>query len=197
MPKLTNDHTTKATGIILVADVFGKTPALKAFAKEIKAESIIDPYDGLDMAFNNEADAYAYFTEKVGLDAYFTLLVKAINSFRTAKQLIGFSVGASVIWRLSATITSDSISSATCFYGSQIRNFTDIEPKFPIRLIQPKSEPHFDVIALQAKITTKKDVNIINTTYLHGFMNPHSVNYNQKAFISYVNLLRLPATYIA
>jgi len=203
--------------IILVSDIFGKTPALVELANELNAELIIDPYNGIDMGFNSEADAYDYFTEHIGFDAYFTLLTKAINSIRltsstsltpltqavnTPITLIGFSVGAAAIWRLSALKSTVNpivnpavnpkvnINNAICYYGSQIRNFTELEPRFNVKLIFPKSEPHFDVLALQNCLKTKPKVEIVNTEYFHGFMNLHSTNYVQSAYIEQVNLLR-------
>ena len=37
--------------LVLVSDIFGKTAALKALAEELNAQSIVDPYGGVDMAF--------------------------------------------------------------------------------------------------------------------------------------------------
>ncbi|MFT4776027.1 MAG: hypothetical protein ACI9B7_000395 [Oleispira sp.] len=37
--------------IILVADVFGKTPALIKLSEELQTEVIVDPYNGMNMGF--------------------------------------------------------------------------------------------------------------------------------------------------
>jgi dienelactone hydrolase len=177
-------------GIILVSDIFGKTPALITLAKELNAESIIDPYNGNDMAFDSEADAYAYFSKQVGLDAYFEQLTTSLTSLNTPKTLIGFSIGAAIIWRLSAIMAADNIKNAFCFYGSQIRNYTEIEPRFAVNMIFPQREDHFDVLALQNKMAKKANTKVINTNYLHGFMNHLSDNYNQTAYREYINILR-------
>jgi len=177
--------------IILVSDIFGKTPALTKLAKALNAEAIIDPYNGEDMSFDNESDAYDYFTKQVGLDTYFTLLNKAVSAFYSTKTLIGFSVGASAIWALSEKESSHKVNNAVCYYGSQIRNHTEINPLFPIEMIFPKYEAHFDVTALQKKLATKTQVKIIKTDYLHGFMNYHSSNYNHNAYLEHLNMLRV------
>jgi dienelactone hydrolase len=192
--------------IILVSDIFGKTPALVELAEELNAKLIIDPYSGVDLGFKSEADAYAYFIEHIGFDAYFTLLTKAISSigltsltpltepFNTPITLIGFSVGAAAIWRLSAlkpTVKPTvKIRNAICYYGSQIRKFTELEPRFNVKLIFPKSEPHFDVLALQNLLEIKPNVEVVNTEHFHGFMNQYSNNYVKTAYFEQIYLLR-------
>lgn len=179
--------------IVIVCDVFGKTAELMSLAKELNAESIIDPYDGIDMCFKNEKQAYTYFTEKVGLDAYLAQLENAVKAFSNAKTLIGFSVGAAIVWRLSGSITSDSVKSAVCFYGSQIRHFTEVVPKFEMQMIFPNREIHFDVLKLQETISTSKKVQCCKTDYLHGFMNYHSVNFSPVAYREHIKSLKLLA----
>ncbi len=105
-------------------------------------------------------------------------------------MLIGFSIGASIVWRLSEKAMDNSISRAICFYGSQIRNFTQIDPRFEIELILPKSETHFDVLELKEMLLQKKNLKIVHSDYFHGFMNIHSDNYNKEAYREQINLLR-------
>lgn len=175
--------------IILVSDVFGKTPALMQLSEELNAKVIVDPYNGKNMRFENEAEAYSYFIEQVGLDAYLDKLLEITKSVHSDSTLIGFSIGASAIWRLSEKISANFIKRAICFYGSQIRYFTEISPLFEIELVFPKSESHFDVLELQANLSKKHNVKTIKVNYLHGFMNYYSSNYNKLAYREYVNLL--------
>lgn len=178
---------------ILVTDIFGKTEALLALAKAIKAETIIDPYDGRIMAFENEAHAYQYFTENVGLDVYTDKLFQVITNCSDESSLIGFSVGAAAIWQLSglgSTVVIQRVQSAICFYGSQIRHLTYLSPHFDVQLILPKSEPHFDVLALTQRLVHKERVTIEQVEYLHGFMNVHSNNFNQAGYDEYVAKLQ-------
>mgnify|MGYP000412717525 FL=1 len=53
--------------LVLVSDIFGKTPALVTLAKKLNANMIVDPYSGVDMAFNSEQQAYEYFIQHSGL----------------------------------------------------------------------------------------------------------------------------------
>lgn len=163
---------------IIVTDVFGKTPALIDFADEIGASKIVDPYDGTPMHFDNETQAYCYFTKNIGLDAYVNKLSQIIKNSSDDTTLIGFSVGASAIWLLSSEKIHKVVKHAICFYGSQIRHFTQLSPSFDITLIFPKSEPHFDVLELHNSLLGKPKVTSIQVDFLHGFMNRHSSNFN-------------------
>ncbi|MEP0355080.1 hypothetical protein [Paraglaciecola sp.] len=179
--------------MILVSDVFGKTPALIKLSEELNAKVIVDPYNGMNMNFKNEAEAYSYFIEHVGLEEYLSKLLKMTESLESISSLIGFSIGASIIWKLSEKLSVKNIERGICYYGSQIRNFKDINPSFEVELIFPKKEDHFDVLELQTELSRKQNVKIIKTPYLHGFMNLYSTNYSQKGYIEQLNWLRLNA----
>ena len=176
--------------IIVVSDVFGKTPALITLSNELNAIKVIDPYNGIDMDFKSESEAYSYFMEQVGLDAYLEKIREQIQQLTSTVTLIGFSICASAIWRLSEKTTTSHVNRAVCFYGSQIRNFTSIEPQFEVELVFPNSEPHFDVCRLQSYLSKKQNVTTSQVAYLHGFMNYYSNNYNQVAYKEQINRLR-------
>ncbi len=176
--------------IIIVSDVFGVTPALLKLGDNLGADVIVDPYKGEDMGFKDETEAYSYFINKVGLDNYLGKLSKVVDSQSGQSTLIGFSVGASAVWRLSENNNNNFITQAFCFYGSQIRNFTHIDPKFKVNLILPKSEPHFDVANLKEELAEKLNVKATQVDYLHGFMNSCSANFNEVAYKQHIDLLR-------
>lgn len=176
--------------IILVSDVFGITPALLTLKNELGAHTIIDPYKGKSMDFKNETEAYSSFINTVGLDSYVSKILKMLESLDSQTTLIGFSVGASAIWRLPIKNEDHIIKQAFCFYGSQIRNFIKIEPSFKIHLVFPKSESHFDVAKLKEELTKKQNVITTQVEYLHGFMNYYSSNFNQVGYEQHVKLLR-------
>jgi dienelactone hydrolase len=180
--------------IIIVTDIFGITPALIELSDKLNAKYIVDPYNGKNMAFKNEFDAYSYFTKYIGLDNYLAALIRAVDSTDNVSYLLGFSIGASVIWRLSEKSSSTKIKNAICYYGSQIRHFTSINPNFPIELIFPKNEDHFDVLKLQQLLSNKPNVTITNTNFYHGFMNNHSSNYNLSGYKAHSDLLRASLT---
>lgn len=175
--------------MILVSDVFGVTPALLDMANKLKPCIIVDPYEGQMMDFQNEKEAYAYFVKAVGLDNFLSILNHVLLPIEHPVSLVGFSVGASVIWRLSAIQNGNFIKQAFCYYGSQIRNFTEVEPNFPIQMILPRSEPHFDVTKLQNHLSLKSNVITRKVNYLHGFMNYFSNNYNQIGYLEHIDIL--------
>ncbi|WP_019027736.1 hypothetical protein [Colwellia piezophila] len=176
--------------IILISDIFGLTPALLKLKDELAATTIVDPYQGEYMDFDTEAEAYACFTSTVGLDSYVTAIGKVLASLDSKVTLIGFSVGAAAIWRLSVNNENNNIKQAFCFYGSQIRNFSKIEPCFEIHLVFPKTESHFDVWALNNTLAKKPNVFTSQVEYLHGFMNYYSDNFNQVGYNKYLAKLR-------
>lgn len=168
---------------IIVSDIFGRTKALEKFASAFTNNfEIFDPYSSEMMDFANETDAYKYFTSEVGLDKYADSLSTKIKSVAKQVTLIGFSVGASAIWKISMQEQLENITTATCFYGSQIRNCRDINPLFPIQLIFPATETHFSVSDLIIDLSAKENVTIQQVAFFHGFMNTHSQNYDQSGY---------------
>ncbi|WP_076419800.1 dienelactone hydrolase family protein [Colwellia sp. UCD-KL20] len=177
----------------VVSDIFGLTPALKALvttlntALPVSAPQIIivDPYHGEQMNFESEAAAYSYFTEHVGVADYAKHLRATLDlQIYSHNTVIGFSVGASALWALSAK-NNINVDHAIYFYGSQIRHWLDIQPQIKSTVILPKKEEHFDVDDLQEKLKNLSMVSIKRCSFYHGFMNRHSVNFNEKAYRTY------------
>ncbi|PHR30679.1 MAG: hypothetical protein COA36_01335 [Desulfotalea sp.] len=175
---------------IIISDIFGKTKALERFASAFsESVEIFDPYTSEMIGFKKESDAYNYFTKSVGLDSYTDSLSRRIQSISKQVALIGFSIGASAIWKISNREEIKNISRATCFYGSQIRHYKTINPLFTTQLIFPATETHFSVAELIIDLSTKKKVTITQVTFLHGFMNTHSQNFDQAGYSQFTQAL--------
>ncbi|GHE78644.1 hypothetical protein [Thalassotalea profundi] len=194
-----NRHITKT---VLVTDIFGVTPALNNLSKELGNALIIDPYQGKLMDFIDEQSAYDYFSKHIGLDQYLKLFQAEIKEHANIKTLIGFSVGATILWRYSATVNNLNADNTPRnnqhiigFYGGQIRHFVDLHPQISIELIFPRSEPHFAINQLIKQLSPVKNVSIIHCDYKHGFMNSHSTNYNPLAYQCYLDKLRAKCQY--
>ncbi len=168
---------------LIISDVFGKTKALENMACELPCSTfIIDPYNSEHMNFTNEAQAYAYFMSEVGMNKYCEILIKYILGLSESVKIIGFSVGASAIWKISSQIELGNISSAVCFYGSQIRHEKETCPMFPVTLIFPVSEEHYSVPNLITYLSNRNNVLIHQVNFFHGFMNAKSNNYDHDAY---------------
>jgi hypothetical protein len=173
---------------LVVADIFGRTAALEALAQALPFETIIlDPYNGEYLGFASEALAYAYFTAHVGLEGYSQLFNDRLAQQSGPVSLLGFSVGASVIWLNSALYTQAQVHHGVCFYGSQIRNYADIVPSFPMTLVFPKREAHFCVANLMTQLAGKRNVRLHQAPYLHGFMNQHSTHFDPEGYQGYLD----------
>jgi hypothetical protein len=181
---------------IIVTDIFGRTPAVEQISAALPFQStIFDPYQGVDMAFASEPSAYLYFSENVGVEKYSQLLREHLYQIKQPLCLIGFSVGASAIWQLSAQKHLPDagslihISSALGFYSSQIRHSTEIKPQFPIQLVFPIREPSFCVQTVIQALKGNDDITLHKAAYLHGFMNSHSPNYHPQGYNCYLSTL--------
>ena len=74
--------------VMLVSDIFGITPALTELANQFEGSSIVDPYNGKTMDFENEAAAYSYFINTIGLDNYLVHLSEVVKSIETDTALV-------------------------------------------------------------------------------------------------------------
>ncbi|WP_459918808.1 hypothetical protein, partial [Desulfocicer niacini] len=58
--------------LIAVTDIFGKTKAFDKIINEISDSfdevDIVDPYEKMDLGFQDESEAYIYFQKYVGLE---------------------------------------------------------------------------------------------------------------------------------
>jgi len=180
--------------LIIVSDIFGKTPELISFSDNFKKMyqtiRIVDPYGGAINNFKDEQAAYDSFQTNCSLALFSEKVADAISLSENSIDLIGFSVGASAIWKISEFDLPNHIKNAFCFYGSKIRDLVHINPTFFITLIFPKSEKHFSIEALFSEIVKKKNVYCEMTIYNHGFMNQRSVNYNEDAYKMFTDYIK-------
>ncbi|MCL1078832.1 hypothetical protein D5R81_14165 [Parashewanella spongiae] len=177
--------------IFVVSDIWGATEPFKKLCQDIGDNVIsIDPYDGVNLSFSDEQQAYQHFIKNVGLEQYTQLVFHQVSQHKqSAGILIGFSIGASAIWNISSMLSEYQIMKAYCFYGGQIRHKTDMLPSIEIELIAPQSEAHFDQNEMLNAIQKIKKVNIQRTPYYHGFMNSLSRNFDKQGYEKYLDLL--------
>ncbi|SHO47195.1 hypothetical protein [Desulfopila aestuarii] len=182
--------------LLAATDIFGNTTCihklLTSLSEKYSSIEIIDPYDGKEIDFRNESDAYEYFQKNIGLTGYIEKIFQHLQANRTycEQHLLGFSVGGSAIWAVSAMLDFERNTKGICFYSSQIRNLLHIQPRIPIDLYLPKMEPHFNIDEVMEALATTPLVNYFKTPYLHGFMNQKSVNFNRDGYSQYLEILR-------
>ncbi len=177
--------------IIFIADIFGRTPELEDLTCSAGGQfEIIDPYGGELAGFVNEAEAYTYFMNTVGLNKYCNIIMAKLKSVRIPTVLVGFSVGASALWQISDNLKMEFIKKVICFYGSQIRYHQDISITIPVELVLPKFEPNFDIEQFALNMSGKTNVNVNKTNFLHGFMNALSKNFNHAGYKNYIEWVR-------
>lgn len=185
---------------IVLSDIFGYTEALNELVEQLPGAScILNPYQpagelSVAQRFADEAEAYAAFTRSGGVCAYSEKLRGVLEQLNEPVELLGFSAGAAAIWYAGLDWTEvDSempVRRATGFYASQIRHRLNAAPRFPLRLILPVSEAHFSVAELAAALAGFPQVELMQSDYQHGFMNPLSVNYSAEAYRKYLHFLQ-------
>ena len=172
--------------LLMVTDIYGYTPHIESIAAELSGVftgiEVIDPYDGGYLDFGSQQEAYDHFRKHCGLDNLAGLVERAVQSSSSKVVAMGFSVGASALWCLTEKEQSAGIEKAVCFYGSRIREKTDVEPRCETIVIFPHHEDEYDVDALHDVLSGKKNVICIKTRYLHGFMNQQAQNFDEEGF---------------
>lgn len=186
--------------LILISDIFGRTPALEALGTDLSVPApgcppvpppaIVDPYGGTDPQFDSEASAYDYFTARVGLDRYVEILKQRLDDVPPGAVLMGFSVGAAALWRISDNPRFSNVVKGFCFYGSRIRDYPDVRPRFDLDLIFPRMEPRFNVKELIQDLSDRPRITCSRATGLHGFMNRLSPNFDAACYNTHVHKLR-------
>lgn len=172
--------------IFILTDIFGLTDAIDSFVDDLGGDvEIIDPYDGEIKDFKNQEEAYHYFTTSVGQEAFYNKAKARLSNVLAPFVLVGFSIGATVAWRLSGVIELKAIG-VISFYGSQIRNFKNVTPQIPTKLVFAHTEPSFDVSRLIQELKHRDNTIIEHTSYQHGFMSVKSTNFSQEGYTKYL-----------
>jgi len=182
--------------IVIVSDIFGRQQALDNFCSSLAAPTtftVIDPFQGQYLNFADEEHAYQTFIEHCGHDNYTEIIAKTLTKLSKNCFIIGFSAGAAATWRALANLPEHK--QQLCkhfigFYPSQIRHHLHLSSQVKTHLYFPKDEAHFSVTQVIAALATTPNVSTVQTNYLHGFMNPHSINFSQQAYLTYINKLQ-------
>jgi Dienelactone hydrolase and related enzymes len=138
------------------------------------------PYD-----YSREEEAYRYFLNFAGLEpSAKRVAFLARQEEREYRHifLLGYSAGATIAWLCGGDFGkydgSLVYSGIICYYGSRIRDYTELMPKCPALLLFAEEEKAFDPLQLSSDLGKEKtEVHILKG--MHGFADPYSPNYNK------------------
>ncbi|MFZ6862417.1 hypothetical protein ACO0K7_07255 [Undibacterium sp. Ji67W] len=155
--------------------MFGHTPAVAGLVRQLNVNAIvISPWDDPGRHFRTEQEAYQAFIVDGGIGRYAEKLHKALEQEQALKFVIGFSAGASALWINSERECMKKINETVLFYGSRIRDYRDIQPCCPVRLIFAEQEQAFTPQELVNDLRLRGlSAEIVKGT-VHGFMNSYS-----------------------
>ena len=170
--------------ILLVTDIFGNCSALQPLLQAITAAgdvvTIIDPYQGKLQCFADEAEAYQVYSSQCGHDAYAAFVEQALA--QPCTLALGFSAGATALWRALGASNARQITWAVLFYPGQIHQYLAVTPKLPVQVVFGHSEPHFAVAAICKELSQNPGITAEHTAYGHGFMNPASKAFDSEGY---------------
>jgi len=186
------------TLIIVLHEMYGINGHIAGVCKDLAdlgldvvCPDLLDGKSAYDYA--REEEAYRYFMNFVGFEPAakrVTFLIRQEESEYQRIFLLGFSTGATVAWLCGgdaaaadegfhyggSLIRCDGI---ICYYGSRIRDYTNVTPKCPALLLYAEEETSFDPFELQKELSGKENTEIHILKGKHGFADPYSPHYNE------------------
>ncbi|MEB2302086.1 dienelactone hydrolase family protein [Lysinibacillus xylanilyticus] len=173
--------------IFILHEIYGVNDFIKmqaeAYSNANTTVECISLYlDNRIFPYEQEQQAYTYFINEIGFDAPLEQLTEKIleaRSYYDEVLLIGFSVGATLAWRLS-TLPLQGI---VCVYGSRIRQYLDVIPSCPTLVILPSHEKSFNVHELKEALDILPSVHTKQYLGRHGFMDCNNSNYCYESYL--------------
>lgn len=173
--------------VIILHEIYGVNEHISTTAERFRQMGFAaecPDFTGLAKPFpySCHQEAYKHFIRNVGFTEAVNRVLSHVNHVKSEGYdkviLCGYSIGATVAWLLSENKNVDGVIG---FYGSRIRDYTDINPQCPTLLIFPTHEESFDVISFAASIKKEQVmVNILEGS--HGFADPFSSSFNADSF---------------
>lgn len=178
--------------IIIATDIFGSTDHIRQLGQSLTGPAlsveIISPYQhispGIAPSFATEDAAYQAFQafqSQCGIEQYIALISHALITAKGPCVVIGFSVGAACAWKALDQLNELQVQSLIGFYPGQIRHYLDVLPPCPVSLVFACHESYFDVDNIIRQLNKIDQVKCFKSQYLHGFMNPSSINFSAEA----------------
>lgn len=166
--------------LVIATDIFGAQPEVLLQFDQLGLDYLcVQPYGHQPPVFTDDCEAYGYFLQQGGLDAYSNKLTLVLKQQTKPVFLIGFSAGAAACWT-SLAVEHLSVRHCVAFYGGQIRQLTHLQPLYPTELIFA-TETHFSARDLMDSLDRKMKLKQSLAPYPHGFMNRLSKGYSAEA----------------
>lgn len=186
------------TRVVVLSDIFGLCAGLERLLADLSQAGgdvqLIDPYQGQTQKFADEVQAYAAYSAQCGHDTYAAIAAQVFaNSKQPFDLAIGFSAGATALWRALANTDTRLLKQAILFYPGQIHQHLALTPQVPTQVIFGHSELHF-AVAEMCRQLQQQGVNAVSTSYAHGFMNPASKAFNEAGYQHYLAKLNTIVT---
>lgn len=173
---------------IVASDIHGVTAELRSMIETVIRDAIfLSPWDTDTCPFADEQEAAAVFISQNGIESYAEKISAAAN--HEPAYIIGFSVGASAAWLHSASDNCNPDSAATLFYGSRIRDYLSLTPKFGITTVFAEMESSFSPREIVDSVARDNVRAFIEPGTVHGFMNPRSVSFSPALCSAYLQKL--------
>ena len=171
--------------VILLHEIYGINEHIKHYANllfrkdfDVYVPNLIQR--SVPFSYEEEEIAYENFMTNVDFENahnQVNTLINHLSKEYSHIHIIGFSVGATVAWLCSE---HPSVHKIIGFYGSRIRQFTQVIPRAETILLFGKQEKSFHPIHLKSTLSTYPLVVVKIVDGEHGFADPYSPKYNEQ-----------------
>ena len=173
---------------IIAADIHGLNAPLRALLAPLGGDAIwVSPWDGEGCPYASESQAHAAFIAARGFASYAARIAQAAAD--EPAFIVAFSVGASAAWLHAASDRAHPHSVATLFYGSRIRDYASLVPRFDVTAVFAENEASFRPAELARRIAGERVRTRLEAGSAHGFMNPCSAHYDAALAAAYLERL--------
>ena len=182
-------------GVVIIQEIFGVNDHIKNVAERFSKEGFVtwvpDIFyrieDGISLGYSaTDIEKGKNLKDKSGWELPTMDILSCIANLKVSYNVatIGFCYGGSLSWK--AACSAYGLDASVCFYGSQISNFLDKNPRCPTMVHLAEEDPTINKED-QNKIiefSKNKEPNIKVYTYEssdHGFFCDARDSYNEKA----------------
>lgn len=171
--------------VILLHEIYGINSHMNYYANALYEKGFDVSVPNLlqrTTAFTYEEEELAYknFMENIGFEqakSKINALINELSKEYSHIRIIGFSIGATIAWLCS---NNPSVHKVVGFYGSRIRQYTDVIPNAETILIFGEQEKSFNPVDLKISLAAYPNVLINIVEAAHGFADPYSSKYNER-----------------